>query len=66
MQCLANARARRAFAENWSPNAVARTGKELHQIIKFGAPLPPGSYVGKFVTFCPEICCKNQAIVKEG
>jgi hypothetical protein len=61
-QRLADVRARRAFAEKWSAKAVAQVGENLHQLIKSGAPPPPGSYVGKFVTFCPEICLRNQAI----
>jgi hypothetical protein len=61
-QRLADVRARRAFAEKWFAKAVAQAGENLHQLIKSGAPPPPGSYVGKFVTFCPEICLRNQAI----
>jgi hypothetical protein len=52
-QQLADVRARQA---------IAQAGENLHQLIKSGAPPPPGSYVGKFVTFCPEICLRNQAI----
>jgi hypothetical protein len=55
-------KAQRAFAEKWSAKAIARAGEELHQLIKSCAPPPPGAYVGRFVTFCPEICHKNQAI----
>jgi hypothetical protein len=65
LQRLADADARRAFAKKWSAKAVARVGKELHQLIKSGAPPPLGAYVDKFLTFCPEICRNNQAIVKE-
>jgi hypothetical protein len=65
LQRLADVRARRAFAKKWSAKGVARAGEELHQLIKSRAPLPPGAYVGKFLTFCPEICRNNQAIVKE-
>jgi hypothetical protein len=62
LQRLADVRARRAFAEKWSVKAVAQAREELHQRIKSGAPPAPGAYVGKFVTFCPQICLQNQAI----
>jgi hypothetical protein len=54
---------RKAFNDRWSRAAVAKAGKELHRIIKSGAPPPPGSYTGKFLWFCPEICRSNQAVV---
>ena len=65
LQRLEDVRARRAFAEKWSAKGVARAGEELYQSIKSGTPPTPGAYVGKFLTFCPEICRNNQAIVKE-
>jgi hypothetical protein len=64
LQRLADVRARRAFSQKWSPKAIAEAGEALHQLIKLGAPAPPGAYTGRFVTFCPEICCRNQAIAK--
>jgi hypothetical protein len=65
LQRLVDAGARHAFAEKWFAKVVARAGEDLDQLIKSGAPPPPGAYIGRFVTFCPEICRKNQAIVKE-
>jgi hypothetical protein len=65
LQRLIDAKAQHAFAEKWTVKGVARAGEELHQLIKSGAPPPPGAYVGKFLTFCPKICRNNQAIVKE-
>jgi hypothetical protein len=55
--------ARKAFKDKWSPRAVATVVEELHRVIKSGAPPPPGSYTGKFLWFCPEICRSNQAVV---
>ena len=65
LQRLVDARARRAFAEKWSAKGVACASKELHQLIKSDALPLPRAHVGKFLTFCPEICHNNQAIVKE-
>ena len=64
LQCLEEVGAQRAFVEKWSSKAVAAASEKLHQLIKSSAPPPPGAYVGKFVTFCPKICLKNQAIAK--
>jgi hypothetical protein len=54
--------ARKAFKERWSAAACARAGDDLHRRIKSGVPPPPGSYVGKFLTWCPPFCRQNQAI----
>ena len=59
---LQEARAKRAFADKWSAKVVAQAGKELHQLIKSGVPPIPGAYMKKFLTFCLEICRRNQSI----
>jgi hypothetical protein len=54
--------ARKAFKERWSAAACARAGDDLHRRIKSCVLPPPGSYVGKFLTWCPLLCRQNQAV----
>ena len=56
------AAAKKAFNERWSAAAVAAAGDELHRRIKAMIPPLPGQYIGKFLTYCPPICRRNQEI----
>ena len=52
----------KAFKERWSATACARARDALHRRIQSGVPPLPGSYVGKFLMWCPPLCRQNQAI----
>jgi hypothetical protein len=64
LQQHTNVKVQCAFLQKCSTKVVAQVGEELHQQIKLGTPPLPGAYDGKFVTFYPDICRKNQAIAK--
>lgn len=55
----------RAFNQWWSKAAVAKASNSVHQLIKSKVAFPPGSYISRFLWFCPDICRMNQAIVIE-
>ena len=61
IQRVNDARAKEAFAQNWTTKAIREAGERLQWLVKNAPPLPPGCEEGRFYGVLPQVCKENMS-----